>query len=150
MKCNHFLFIFDFSHFKSKIESHLDLTYNLVNYHLLYWGSIEVGACFTLLQTKQLRKILTPHPKEKNTCPFNCMFQSSHWLLKFSMCCTIYGHFGPGLMTRVVSSRDQGELAPTLVTPPFWARPPSDHMLRPKKPRDPDLVWAWDICNIEK
>jgi hypothetical protein len=25
-----------------------------------------VGACFALLQTKQLRKILTPHPKEKN------------------------------------------------------------------------------------
>jgi hypothetical protein len=94
---------------------------------------------------KAIKKNPHTSPKrKKKTCSLNCMFQSSHWLLKFSMCCTIYGHFWPGLMTRVVSSRDQGELAPMLVPLPFWVRPPSDHILRPKnvrfEPRDPDLV----------
>jgi len=50
---------------KRGVEQKKNLTYTLVNYHLLDRGSIEVGACFTLLQTKQLRKILTLHPKEK-------------------------------------------------------------------------------------
>jgi hypothetical protein len=43
----------------------------LLNYHLLYRGSIEVGACFTLLQTKAIKKNPHTSPKRKKNLPFS-------------------------------------------------------------------------------